>query len=37
MKRDRLQLVSQCIREAAEHGKAPDGLSAVLIERFLRT
>jgi hypothetical protein len=37
MKRHRLQLVSQCIRDAAEHAAAADGLSAMLIERFLRT
>ena len=36
MKRHRLQLVSQCIRDAAEHAAAADGLSAMLIERFLR-
>jgi hypothetical protein len=29
-------LVSQCIRDAAEHAAAADGLSAMLIERFLR-
>jgi hypothetical protein len=32
MKHDRLQLVNQCIRNAAEHASAPDGLSAMLIE-----
>src|SRR5688572_1493306 len=37
MERDRLQVVSQCIRDAAEHAAAPGGLSAMLIERFLRT
>lgn len=37
MERDRLQVVNQCIRDAAEHAAAPDGLSAMLIERFLRT
>jgi hypothetical protein len=37
MERDRSQVVSQYIRDAAEHAAAPDGLSAVLIERFLRT
>src|SRR5688572_29556881 len=37
MERDRLQVVNQCIRDAAEHAAAPDGLWAMLIERFLRT
>jgi hypothetical protein len=37
MERDRFQLVNKCIRDAAEQGAAPCGLSAILIERFLRT
>ena len=37
MKRDKSQLVGQCIRDAAEHVAAADGLSALPIERFLRT
>jgi hypothetical protein len=37
MERDRFQLVNQCIRDAAEQRAAPCGLSAILIERFLRT
>src|SRR5215469_14199867 len=37
MARDRLQTVDQCIRDAAQQAAAPGGLSAILIERFLRT
>jgi hypothetical protein len=37
MARDRLQTVNQCIRHAAQQAAAPGGLSARLIERFLRT
>ena len=37
MEHDRLQAVNQCIRDAAQQAAAPDGLSATLIERFLRT
>jgi hypothetical protein len=32
-----LQAVDQCIRQAAQRAAAPDGLSPILIERFLRT
>jgi hypothetical protein len=34
---DRLQAVNQCIRDAARQAAGPGGLSAILIERFLRT
>src|SRR5713101_1217193 len=34
---DKFETVSQCIREAAQQAAAPGGLSAVLIEGFLRT
>jgi hypothetical protein len=34
---DELQAVDQCIRDAAQQAAAPGGLSAILIERFLRT
>jgi len=37
MERDRLHAVNRCIRDAAQQAAAPGGLSAVLIERFLRT
>lgn len=37
MEHDRLQAVNQCIRDAAQQATAPGGLSAMLIERFLRT
>lgn len=37
MARDRSQMVSQCIRDAAQQAAAPAGLSARLIERYLRT
>lgn len=37
MERDRLQVVNQCIRDAARQAAAPGGLSPKLIERFLRT
>jgi hypothetical protein len=37
MARDRLQVVNQCIRDAAGQAAAPTGLSPGLIERFLRT
>jgi hypothetical protein len=37
MERDRLQVVNQCIRDVAQQAAAPGGLSAMLIERFLRT
>ena len=33
----KLQAVDQCIRDAAQQAAAPGGLSAILIERFLRT
>lgn len=34
---DRFQIINQCIRDAAQHAALPRGLSASLIERFLRT
>ncbi len=37
MEHDRLHAVNRCIRDAAQQAAAPGGLSAVLIERFLRT
>ena len=37
MEHDRLRTVNQCIRDAAQQAAAPGGLSAMLIERFLRT
>ena len=37
MEHDRFETVSQCLREAAQQAAAPGGLSAPLIERFLRT
>ena len=37
MARDRLQKVNQFIRDAAQQAAAPDGLSAGLIEQYLRT
>ena len=37
MERERLQVVNECIRDAAQQGAAPRGLSATPIERFLRT
>jgi hypothetical protein len=37
MERDRFQVVNQCIRDVAAQAAAPCGLSAILIERFLRT
>lgn len=37
MEHDRLQAVNQCTRDAAQEAAAPGGLSALLIERFLRT
>jgi hypothetical protein len=37
MERDRVQTVNQCIRHAAQRAAAPAGLSATLIEQYLRT
>ena len=37
MEHDRLQAVNRCILDVAQQAAAPGGLSAVLIERFLRT
>src|SRR5712691_7564037 len=37
MEHDRLQAVNQCICSAAQQAAAPGGLSALLIERFLRS
>ena len=37
MEHDRLHLVNQYIWDAAQQAAAPRGLSAMLIERFLRT
>lgn len=37
MKHDRFKAVNQCIKEAAEQTAADGGLSAPVIERFLRT
>ena len=37
MEHDRLHAVNRCIRDAAQQAAAPGGLSAMLIERFLRT
>jgi hypothetical protein len=37
MEEDRLRAVNQCIREAAQQAATPESLSAMLIERFLRT
>jgi hypothetical protein len=37
MEKDRLQVVYQCIRNAAQQAAAPERLSTMLIERFLRT
>jgi hypothetical protein len=37
MEHHKFETVSQCIREAAQQAAAPGGLSAPLIERFLRT
>jgi hypothetical protein len=34
---DELQAVNQCIRDSAQQAAAPGALSAILIERFLRT
>jgi hypothetical protein len=37
MEHDRLQAVDECIRDAAQQAAATDGLSAPIIERFLRS
>jgi hypothetical protein len=37
MEHDRLQTVNRCVRDAAQQAASADGLSAMLIERFLRT
>src|SRR5215475_9353901 len=37
LEHDRFETVRQCIRDAAQHAAALGGLSAPLIERFLRT
>jgi len=37
MEHDNFEAVNQCIREAAQQATTPSGLSALLIERFLRT
>ena len=37
MEHDRLHAVNRCIRDVAQQAAAPGGLSAVFIERFLRT
>jgi hypothetical protein len=37
MEHEKFTAVNQCIREAAQQAAAPGGLSAPLIERFLRT